>query len=153
MRADAFTFHRLSRRLVSWHLSGLARICDALAYFLFAATVPATAEIGTGTRCGHRGTGIVLGRQVKIGQDCLIRQQVVIGGKGRGTPGQPVLGDNVEIGAGAKILGAIKLGRNCVVGANAVVIKDVPAGAVVAGVPARIIGWVEGFSPDEDTAA
>ena len=74
----------------------------------------------------------VLGENVHIGAG------VLIGRNGR-TPGTPVIEDNVYIGYGAVVMGPIRVGRGSVIGANAVVMKDVPAGVVVAGVPARII--------------
>lgn len=94
-------------------------------------------EIGPGLYLSHGfATIIVAGR---IGRDCMIAQQVTIGWSNKGGP--PILGDRVRVTAGAKVLGPITLGDDVVVGANAVVIRDVPAGAVVGGIPARIIGW------------
>jgi serine O-acetyltransferase len=87
---------------------------------------------------GHNGIGIVIHPKVKIGKNVLICQQVTIGGTGYELS-VPVIGDDVYIGAGAKILGPIEIGSNCVIGANAVVVKSVPSGCVVAGVPARIL--------------
>jgi serine O-acetyltransferase len=82
--------------------------------------------------------GIVIHRRVVIGEDCMIGQHVTIGGRS-GHYEVPVLGNNVFVGVGAKVLGPIKVGDHAVIGANAVVLHDVPPHAVVAGVPARII--------------
>jgi serine O-acetyltransferase len=73
-----------------------------------------------------------------IGKNCLIGQGVTIGGKS-GWYEVPIIGDNVQINAGAKIIGPVRIGDNVEVGANCVVVKDVPSNCVVAGVPARII--------------
>jgi serine O-acetyltransferase len=72
-----------------------------------------------------------------IGQNCWINQQVSIGYKDRS--GRPTLGDNVRIGAGAKVLGHLSIGDRSTIGANAVVTKDIPPGCVAVGVPARVI--------------
>ena len=79
---------------------------------------------------------IVIGRDVIIGKNCTIYQDVTIG---QNNEKFPVIGDNVTIYTGAKVIGNIKVGNNSVIGANAVVIKDVPDNSVVAGVPARVI--------------
>lgn len=73
-----------------------------------------------------------------IGRNCMIGQGVTIGGKSRWYE-VPVLGDNVYVSAGARILGPVVIGDNVIIGANAVVVKDVPSNCIVAGVPAKII--------------
>lgn len=102
-------------------------------------TIGSTAKIGRRLQIEHHGC-IVIHGAVELGDDCLIRQEVTIGNTGSDDPlGAPKLGNRVHIGAGAKILGRIVIGDDVVIGANAVVIHDVPCGVVVAGVPARII--------------
>lgn len=96
-------------------------------------------EIGCGFYIGHF-SGVVINNMAIIGRNCNISQGVTIGQVNRGTrAGVPVIGDNVYIGPGAKILGNIKIGNGVVIGANCVVVKDVPDMAVVVGVPAIII--------------
>lgn len=101
-----------------------------------------TAAIGIGLKLPHP-TGIVIGGGVKIGKNCTIYQQVTFGGARLGDAKKnyyPTISDNVVFFAGAKIIGKILIESNCVVGANSVVIKDVPEGSTVVGIPARIIG-------------
>lgn len=103
--------------------------------------VSVRADIGPGFAIRHVGS-IVIGGHVKVGSNFDIRQGVTLGGnRGRtlGARSQPVVGDDVVVGAGAKLLGPITVGDSVFVGANAVVIDDVPDHAVVAGVPARLI--------------
>lgn len=87
----------------------------------------------------HGLNGIVVSNQARIGKHATILQQVTIGVKDISTKGASVLGDYVTVGAGAKIIGAIKIGNSVTIGANAVVTKDIPDGATVVGNPARII--------------
>jgi serine O-acetyltransferase len=101
------------------------------------ADIPLNASLGGGLLLPHP-NGIVIHPEAKIGPNCLIFQQVTIGtGAGHGLP---VLAGHVDIGAGAKILGAVHLGLGAKVGANAVVLEDVPSGAVAVGVPAKVLG-------------
>jgi serine O-acetyltransferase len=103
--------------------------------------IPFDTAIGAGLFIGHF-TGIFVNQAAVIGNNCNISQCVTIGGANRGNKkGYPVLGDNVYIGPGAKIVGAVKIGNHVAIGANCVVTKDLPDYAVVVGVPARIISY------------
>ncbi|WEV53833.1 serine O-acetyltransferase [Leuconostocaceae bacterium ESL0723] len=96
------------------------------------------AQIGRNLMIDH-GQGVVIGQYVIIGNDVTIYQGVTLGSRGgQGTNRHPIVGDRCLIGAGAKILGAIRLGQDSKVGANAVVLSHVPAGKTVVGVPARL---------------
>lgn len=130
--------YRLARWAYLHRIPIVPKLLYRLNYLLFHCSVPYTAEIGRNTKLGYGGLGIVIHSRAKIGQDCLIAQQVTIGGRSKIFE-VPVIGDNVYIGAGAKVLGNISIGDGSVIGANAVVIENVPEHAVVAGVPARII--------------
>jgi serine O-acetyltransferase len=99
------------------------------------ADIPINSNLGGGLLLLHP-NGIVIHPETRIGPNCLIFQQVTIGT--RGSNGVPVIGARVEIGAGAKILGPVSIGNNVVVGANAVVITDVPDNCMAIGVPAVI---------------
>ena len=102
-------------------------------------SIPVTAEVGPGLFMGHSG-GIFVSDQAVIGRDCNLSQGVTIGVANRGLrAGHATIGDRVYIGPGAKIVGAVTVGADAAIGANAVVTKDVPAWAVVGGVPARVI--------------
>jgi serine O-acetyltransferase len=103
------------------------------------ADIPLNCKIGGGLLLTHP-NGIVIHPEAKIGVNCLILQQVTIGtSKG----GAPEIAGHVDIGAGAKILGPVKIGAHAQIGANAVVLKDVPRRGIAVGVPARIIGSTE----------
>lgn len=104
----------------------------------FGISIGPNAQIGRRFRIEHFGC-IIIHAEARIGNDVQIRQGVTIGNLDAGRfDAVPMIGDGVSIGAGAKILGPIKIGRGAVVGANAVVIRDVPEGALAVGVPAQI---------------
>jgi serine O-acetyltransferase len=114
-------------------------ILNKLAEIFCGIVIGATATIGRRLCIEHHGCIVIHGNSV-IGDDCLIRHGVTIGNAGSADPfGAPTIGDRVEFGAGAKVLGRIRIGSDVIIGANAVVVKDVPDFAVVGGVPARII--------------
>lgn len=99
--------------------------------------LPCEVEIGRNFTIDHFG-GIVVSGYAKFGDNCRIRNGVVIGLKNVEEPCAPVVGNNVDIGSGAKILGPIKIGNNVVIGANAVVITDIPDNCIAVGVPAVV---------------
>lgn len=101
-------------------------------------SIPPTVIIGKGTKFAYGGIGLVIHARSIIGCNCMIGQGITIGGKS-GWYEVPVIGNNVEINAGVRILGPVKIGNNVIIGANAVVVKDVPDNCIVAGVPAKII--------------
>lgn len=99
------------------------------------------AKIGKGLFIGHL-SGVVIGHGSKIGNYPSFHQGITIGGAGRGeNHGSPTIGERVYFGSGAKIIGKINVGNNVMIGANAVVVKDIPENAVVVGVPAKTINY------------
>lgn len=100
-------------------------------------SLPKAARIGPGLRIWHFGN-IFVHPEVVIGAGCTLRQGVTIGNRHPDGP-VPVLGDNVELGAYAQILGGVKIGNNCRIGAMSVVLQDMPDGSTAVGAPARII--------------
>jgi serine O-acetyltransferase len=99
--------------------------------------LPCEVEIGRHFIIDHFG-GIVVSGYAKFGDNCRIRNGVVVGLKNMEEPGAPVIGNNVDIGAGAKVPGKIRIGNNVLIGANAVVITEVPHNTIAVGVPAII---------------
>lgn len=130
-----------------YHLrSPLARVPMSFVYKLLRTAMhvltgidlPCEARVGRRLRIEHFG-GIVVSGDAVIGDDVILRHGVTIGLKHTNVRGAPVIGNRVDIGAGAKILGPIVIGDGAVIGANAVVVNDVPAGAVAVGIPARVV--------------
>lgn len=135
---NAIKLYRLGRWFYERNIPVIPKLVYRLTFLIYNCAIPLSAEIGEGTTFGYGGMGVVLHHQCRIGRNVLIAPQVTVGGRS-GLPGAPAIGDNCYLGPGAKILGPIRIGTGSVVGANAVVIKDVPPASVVAGVPARII--------------
>jgi serine O-acetyltransferase len=101
--------------------------------------IPLETEIGEGFYIGHFG-GIVVHENARIGNNCNISQGVTIGRANRGKRvGYPIIGERVYIGPGAKIIGNVRVGNDVAIGANCVVVADVPDHAVVVGVPGRVV--------------
>jgi serine O-acetyltransferase len=100
--------------------------------------LPCEVIVGRRFRIDHFG-GIIISGDAVFGDDCIIRNGVTVGLRHTGVRGSPVIGNRVDIGAGAKILGPIHIGDDVAIGANAVVLKDVPSNSIAVGVPARII--------------
>ena len=134
----AMTLYRIAHFFYKKHIPVLPQIFYRLIYLVNNCHVHYQTEIGEGTVLAYGGVGVVIHRYAQIGKNCVIESNVTIGGRNN-IPRVPVLGDNVFVGTGAKILGDVRIGDNSVIGANAVVIRDVPANCSVAGVPARIL--------------
>ncbi len=150
----AVLIHRLTHRLwkADWRL--LARILSHLARFLSGVEIHPAAIIGRGFFVDH-GTGVVIGETSEIGENVTIYHGVTLGGIAPAVDSSsqvdqkrhPTLGDGVIVGSGAQVLGPITVGANARVGANAVVLRDVPEGATVVGNPARIARARRGDQP------
>lgn len=148
----------LAHRLASWlFASGLrlpARLIATVSRALTGIEIHPAAEIGPGLFIDH-GMGVVIGETAKLGADITIYQGVTLGGTGFATGKRhPTVEDGVTIGSGAKLLGPIVVGRGAKIGANTVVIKDVPPNATVVGIPGHPVR-IEGrrpTGPDADWA-
>jgi len=132
---NAMILYRWMQWAQRWRLVPLAMIFNKLTGVAGNCVIGRGADFGPGFVLVHS-LGVVINTSVKGGRNVVIEHQVTIGAE-KGL--SPVLGDDVFIGAGAKILGAVTIGNGAKVGANAVVLDDVPAGATVAGIPARIV--------------
>ena len=135
----ALTFHRLSHAFWGMGLRWLARFTSHVARFLTGIEIHPGATIGRRVFIDH-GMGVVIGETAEIGDDCTLYHGVTLGGvswnKGKR---HPTLGKGVVVGAGAKILGPFTVGDGAKVGSNSVVVKAVPPGATVVGIPARMV--------------
>jgi serine O-acetyltransferase len=140
-------------RPLRFPFSLLYKILWLLSQILTGIELPCEAVVGRRFRIDHFG-GIVISGDAVFGDDCVIRNGVTVGLKNTGQSGSPVIGDRVDVGAGAKILGPIRIGNDVAIGANAVVLADVPPNSVAVGVPARILSRKQnGKSPQEAYAA
>jgi len=137
----ALFFHRIAHFFYKKGLRFIPRFISAFGMFFTMIDIHPAATIGRRVFIDH-GVGVVIGETTIIGNDVLIYQQVTLGGvstsKGKR---HPTIGNNVVVGAGAKVLGNINIGDNAKIGANSVVVKHVPAGATAVGIPARVLRY------------
>lgn len=140
----AIWLYRRGRRIEALPAGLRRKVATAVYWLLFrlietgtGISLPKTASIGPGLRIWHFGN-IFLHANAVLGADCTLRQGVTIGNRHEDGP-TPVIGNNVELGAYAQVLGGVRIGDNCRIGALSVVLCDVPDGATAVGAPARII--------------
>ena len=135
----AIIYYRIAHWLHRHQLCFLARFVSQWGRFWTGIEIPPGAVIGRRLVIDH-GTGIVIGETTEIGDDVLLYQGVTLGGTGKDVGKRhPTLGNNVLVGAGAKVLGPITIRENARIAAGAVVLQDVPANATAVGVPAQIV--------------
>ncbi len=130
-------FYRVARWLYLRRVPFVPRILGRLCVLIFHCYIPCTVEIGEGFEVGYWGMGVIIHPRVKIGRNVFVSNGVTIGGRNE-QPEVPRIDDNVYIATGAKVLGNITIGTGSVIGANAVVIRNVPPRSIAVGVPARI---------------
>ncbi|MFH7024310.1 MAG: serine O-acetyltransferase [Heteroscytonema crispum UTEX LB 1556] len=136
---QALLFHRLAHWLDNIGIPFIPRLISHIARFFTGIEIHPGATIGQGVFIDH-GMGVVIGETAIVGDYALIYQGVTLGGTGKESGKRhPTLGENVVVGAGAKVLGNIQLGNNVRIGAGSVVLRDVPSNCTVVGIPGRII--------------
>jgi len=136
----ALYIHKLARWLWLHRLRWLGRALSQMGRWLTGIEIHPGAKIGRCVFIDH-GMGVVIGETAEVGDGCTIYQGVTLGGTTlyRGVKRHPTLGSGVVVGAGAKVLGGFTVGDGARIGSNAVVVKEVPAGATMVGIPARVV--------------
>ncbi len=129
--------YSISFRPARMPLSIAYKVLKFISQMFFGVELPCEAIIGERLVIEHTGAIVISGDAI-FGNDCILRQGVTVGLRHRGVRGSPRIGDRVDIGAGAKLLGPIRIGSDVAIGANAVVLCDVPDHSIAIGVPARI---------------
>lgn len=136
---QALLLHRLAHRLYLGNIPLIPRLISHIARFITGIEIHPGATIGHSVFIDH-GMGVVIGETAILGDYCLIYQGVTLGGTGKESGKRhPTLGNNVVVGAGAKVLGNIVIGHNVRIGAGSVVLREVPSDCTVVGVPGRIV--------------
>ena len=145
----AIVAYRVAHKLSKWNVPFFPRAISQTARFFTGIEIHPGAQIGQGLFIDH-GTGVVIGETAIVGNNVTLFQGVTLGGTGKETGKRhPTLGNNIVVGAGAKVLGNITIGDNSYIGSNAVVVKSVPANSTVVGVPGHLVKQ-EGRRIDQD---
>jgi cysteinyl-tRNA synthetase len=135
----AILIHRITHSLWELKIPVIPRLLSHIARLFTGIEIHPAAKIGAGFFIDH-GMGVVIGETTEIGEDCLLYQGVTLGGTGKEKGKRhPTLGNHVVVGGGAKVLGPIRIGDYVKIGANSVILKDVPDYSIVVGVPGKII--------------
>ena len=135
----ALIFHKFAHKLYKFKIPVLPRFISHLSRWITGIEIHPGAKVGKRVFIDH-GKGVVIGETSEVGNDVVIYQGVTLGGTStKRVKRHPTLGNNIVVGCGAKILGNIKIGDNCQIGANSVVLKNVSANSTVVGIPARIV--------------
>ena len=135
----ALIWHRFAHWFYKHHMFFIARLISQLVRFFTMIEIHPGAQLGHGILIDH-GSGVVIGETAVVGDNCTIYQGVTLGGVGtQKGKRHPTLGNNVMVGAGAKILGAFEVGDNCSIAANAVLLKPLENNMTAVGIPARPI--------------
>jgi serine O-acetyltransferase len=135
----AIVAHRLIHALYKANVPLLPRFLGSLSRFFTGIEIDPGATIGRGVFIDH-GMGVVIGETAEVGDGCTIYQGVTLGGTSlQRTKRHPTLGRNVTVGSGAAVIGAIHVGDGAKIGANSVVVKDIPPNATVVGIPGRVV--------------
>ena len=136
---QALVLHRISHKLWNYKLPLLPRVLSQFTRTITGIEIHPGAKIGKGVFIDH-GMGVVIGETSEIGDRCLLYQGVTLGGTGKDSGKRhPTLQENVVVGAGAKVLGAINIGSNTRIGAGSVVVKNVERNCTVVGIPGRVV--------------
>ena len=136
---QALVLHRISHKLWKYKLPLLPRVLSQITRNITGIEIHPGAKIGKGVFIDH-GMGVVIGETSEIGDRCLLYQGVTLGGTGKDSGKRhPTLQENVVVGAGAKVLGAIHIGSNTRIGAGSVVVKNVERNSTVVGIPGRVV--------------
>ncbi|MBI2543969.1 MAG: serine O-acetyltransferase [Candidatus Rokubacteria bacterium] len=134
----AIWIHRIAHRVWGWGWIALARLISHVNRFLTGVEIHPAAKLGPGLFIDH-GMGVVIGETSEVGENVTLLQGVTLGGTSlKREKRHPTLGNNVVVGAGAKIIGAFKIGDGSRIGAGSVVVREVPPNSVVVGVPGRV---------------
>lgn len=139
---NVIKLYRVGNYCYKKHIPLIPNISKAFAFLLFNTVIPYTAEIGKDTKFAYGGMGCVIHSKAVIGERVIIGQNTTIG-RSLDPKDIPVIGNDVYISAGVRIIGNIHVGNNVIIGANAVVCTDIPDNSIAVGVPAKVIKKVD----------
>jgi len=130
-------FHKIAHWCLLKKIPLVPALIKVMVFLIFNSVIPASVRMGKGTRFMYGGIGCVIHKRAVIGERVCLGQGITIGRKLKESC--PVIGNDIYIGAGARILGNIKVGNNVIIGANSVVVTDIPQNSIVAGAPAKVV--------------